>query len=49
MSTVTNPPPATTMGDRIEAAYSRTRPATDDTAYLERRLGELEIQARIRR
>ncbi|ROP43450.1 MULTISPECIES: MFS transporter [unclassified Rathayibacter] len=23
MSTVTNPPPATTMGDRIEAAYSR--------------------------
>ena len=23
MSTVTNPPPSTTLGDRIEAAYSR--------------------------
>jgi hypothetical protein len=34
---------------RLEAAYSRTRPSSDDTAYLERRLGELEIQARIRR
>jgi len=34
---------------RLEAAYSRTRPSSDDTAYLERRLGELEVQARIRR
>ena len=34
---------------RLEAAYSRTRPSSDDTAYLERRLGELETQARVRR
>jgi hypothetical protein len=34
---------------RLEAAYSRTRPSSDDTAYLERRLGELEVQARVRR
>ena len=34
---------------RLEAAYSRTRPSSDDTAYLERRIGELEVQARIRR
>lgn len=34
---------------RLEAAYSRTRPSSDDTAYLERRLGELEAQARVRR
>jgi hypothetical protein len=34
---------------RLEAAYSRTRPAADDAAYLERRLGELETQARVRR
>ena len=34
---------------RLEAAYSRTRPSSDDTAYLDRRLGELEVQARIRR
>lgn len=34
---------------RLEAAYSRTRPAADDTTYLERRLGELETQARVRR
>lgn len=35
--------------NRLEAAYSRTRPSNDDAAYLERRLGELEVQARIRR
>jgi hypothetical protein len=34
---------------RLEAAYSRNRPSSDDTAYLERRLGELETQARVRR
>lgn len=34
---------------RLEAAYSRNRPSSDDTAYLERRLGELEVQARVRR
>lgn len=34
---------------RLEAAYSRTRPSSDDQAYLERRIGELEVQARIRR
>lgn len=34
---------------RLEAAYARNRPSTDDTAYLERRLGELEVQARVRR
>ncbi len=34
---------------RLEAAYSRTRPSADDQAYLERRLGELEVQARVRR
>lgn len=34
---------------RLEAAYSRIRPSTDDAAYLERRIGELEVQARIRR
>ncbi len=34
---------------RLEAAYSRTRPSSDDTAYLDRRLGELETQARVRR
>ena len=34
---------------RLEAAYSRTRPSSDDSAYLERRIGELEVQARIRR
>lgn len=34
---------------RIEAAYSRTQPSQDDRAYLDRRLGELEVQARIRR
>jgi len=34
---------------RLEAAYSRTQPSSDDRAYLDRRIGELEVQARIRR
>lgn len=34
---------------RLEAAYSRTRPSSDDAAYLDRRIGELEVQARVRR
>lgn len=34
---------------RLEAAYSRNRPSSDDTAYLDRRLGELEVQTRVRR
>lgn len=34
---------------RLEAAYSRTPPSQDDRAYLDRRLGELEVQARVRR
>lgn len=34
---------------RLEAAYARSRPSNDDTAYLDRRLGELETQARVRR
>ncbi|MBU1347921.1 MAG: hypothetical protein KKA16_13360 [Alphaproteobacteria bacterium] len=34
---------------RLEAAYSRTRPSSDDSDYLERRIGELETQARVRR
>lgn len=34
---------------RLEAAYSRARPSSDDTAYLDRRIGELEVQARVRR
>ena len=34
---------------RLEAAYARNRPSTDDQSYLERRLGELEVQARVRR
>lgn len=34
---------------RLEAAYSRNRPSSDDQSYLERRLGELESQARVRR
>lgn len=39
------------VGDltRLEAAYSRTQPSSDDRAYLERRIGELEVRARIRR
>ena len=36
------------LGDltRLEAAYSRTTPSSDDTAYLTRRIGELESRAR---
>ncbi len=34
---------------RLEAAYSRTRPSADDQSYLDRRLGELEVQARVTR
>ncbi len=39
------------VGDlvRLEAAYSRAQPSADDRAYLERRIGELEVRARIRR
>ena len=31
---------------RLEAAYSRTSPSSDDTAYLSRRIGELELRVR---
>lgn len=31
---------------RLDAAYTRTSPSTDDTAYLSRRIGELEVRAR---
>ena len=31
---------------RLDAAYSRTSPSSDDTAYLSRRIGELELRAR---
>lgn len=34
---------------RLEAAYTRFNPTADDKAYLERRLSELEVRARIRR
>lgn len=34
---------------RLEAAYARTAPSADDRAYLERRIGELEARARVRR
>jgi hypothetical protein len=36
------------LGDltRLEVAYSRTTPSSDDTAYLTRRIGELESRAR---
>lgn len=39
------------LGDlmRLEAAYSRTTPSSDDRAYLERRIADLETRARIRR
>lgn len=39
------------IGDltRLDAAYSRTQPSSDDRTYLERRIGELEVRARIRR
>ena len=32
--------------DRLDAAYSRTSPSSDDTAYLSRRIGELEMRVR---
>ena len=37
------------LGDltRLEAAYARTSPSRDDTDYLARRLGELEVRARV--
>jgi hypothetical protein len=37
------------LGDliRLEAAYSRTSPSRDDADYLTRRLGELEVRARV--
>lgn len=31
---------------RLDAAYTRTSPSADDTAYLSRRIGELEARAR---
>lgn len=34
---------------RLEAAYSRSQPSSDDRSYLDRRIGELEVRARIRR
>ncbi|WP_054110307.1 hypothetical protein [Brevundimonas sp. AAP58] len=34
---------------RLDAAYARITASADDRAYLERRIGELEVQARIRR
>ena len=34
---------------RLDAAYSRTQPSSDDRTYLDRRIGELEVRARIRR
>ncbi len=34
---------------RLEAAYARVSASADDRAYLERRIGELEVEARIRR
>lgn len=33
---------------RLESAYSRLNPTTDEQAYLDRRLGELETRARVR-
>lgn len=32
---------------RLEAAYSRMNPSSDDRAYLDRRIGELETRARV--
>lgn len=34
---------------RLEAAYGRTQPTADDRAYLDRRIGDLEVRVRIRR
>jgi len=33
---------------RLESAYARLNPSTDEQAYLDRRLGELETRARVR-
>ncbi|WP_439471522.1 hypothetical protein [Brevundimonas sp.] len=39
------------LGDltRLEAAYSRIQPSSDDRSYLERRISDLETRARVRR
>lgn len=39
------------LGDltRLEAAYARTSPSSDDRAYIERRISDLETRARVRR
>ncbi|MGL3822826.1 hypothetical protein [Sphingopyxis sp. R3-92] len=39
------------LGDltRLEAAYGRTSPSSDDRAYIERRIADLETRARVRR
>ena len=34
---------------RLEAAYARLTATAEERAYLERRLGELEVRARVRR
>ncbi|GAA0618220.1 hypothetical protein GCM10009422_11950 [Brevundimonas kwangchunensis] len=34
---------------RLEAAYGRIQPSSDDRAYLERRISDLETRARVRR
>ena len=34
---------------RLDAAYARGQPSADDRAYLERRIGELEVRARVSR
>jgi hypothetical protein len=34
---------------RLDAAYARVTASADDRAYLDRRIGELEVQARVRR
>ena len=39
------------VGDlaRLDAAYARTPPSSDDRAYLERRIVELETKAKVKR
>lgn len=39
------------LGDimRLETAYGRTSPSSDDQAYIERRISDLETRARVRR
>jgi hypothetical protein len=34
---------------RLDAAYARTTPSSDDRNYLERRIVDLETRARVRR